>query len=160
MTTLALAPRFSHSVRLPSAASVLDQLAAVIRSPVRTTSALRQYLVDNTVSALIAGFEDAAGQHDGDAMAPNPAALGQAKELIESLPMTTAAPTPLFETSGAIALQWDVGPHRFFVVAFDGSGHIEYSAILGPGDEHFGKAPFKGRLPDQAVALLTELLPA
>lgn len=96
---------------------------------------------------------------DWDLLAETQAALKQAQTLIESLPLATVAPTPLFEPSGAIALEWDVGAGRFFVVALDGSGHIDYSAILGPSDEHSGRVPFKGRLPERAATLLAELLP-
>jgi hypothetical protein len=158
MTQLALAPRFADAVRMPSAQEFFSQFANALRP--RTTSALRDRLVDSTISALIAGFEDAIGEADAEYAAPNQAALKQAQTLIESLPLATVAPTPLFEPSGAIALEWDVGAGRFFVVALDGSGHIDYSAILGPGDEHSGRVPFKGRLPERAATLLAELLPA
>jgi hypothetical protein len=158
MTQLALAPRFADAVRMPSAPEFFSSFTSAL--PPRTMSALKERLVDGTISALIAGFEEANGDADAEYAAPNPAALKQAQTLIESLPLTTGAPTPLFERSGAIALEWDVGAGRFFVVALDGSGHIDYSAILGPGDEHSGRVPFKGRLPERAATLLAELLPS
>lgn len=160
MTTLVLGSRLGPSINLPSAGTILGHVASLVRLQVRTGSTLRERLVHDSIGTLVAGYREAAAVDDAEASPPNAAALDQAIKLIESLPTMLPRPHPLFEASGAIALQWDVGNDRFFVVAFDGSGHIDYSAILGLGDEHYGRAPFKGQLPDHAAALLGKLIAA
>jgi hypothetical protein len=95
---------------------------------------------------------------NGEYRLPSPAAVREAIELIESLPSWAPPPTPVMEPSGAIALEWELGHGRFFVLAVDGTGRIEYSAILGLGDENFGVVNFAGRIPPRAQALLVELI--
>lgn len=110
---------------------------------------------------LINGYEESRSlAGSGEYRLPSLAALGEAKELIESLPSWAPTPTPLMEPSGAIALEWDVGRGRFFVLAVDGTGRIEYSAILGLGDEHFGITNFTGTMPRHAQTFLAELISA
>lgn len=94
----------------------------------------------------------------GEYRAPSLWAVREAVDLIESLPTWAPTPTPLMEPSGAIALEWEFGRGRFFVLAVDGTGRIEYSAILGLGDEHFGVANFSGGIPRHAQTLLAELI--
>jgi len=62
------------------------------------------------------------------------------------------------EHNGAIALEWNVGEGRFFVVAVDGTGRVEYSAILGIDGEHYGRTNFTGAIPAKAEALLARLM--
>lgn len=94
----------------------------------------------------------------GEYRAPSPWAVLEAMDLIESLPTWAPTPTPLMEPSGAISLEWEFDRGRFFVLAVDGTGRIEYSAIVGLGDERFGVGNFSGAIPRHAQTLLAELI--
>lgn len=124
-------------------------------------SALGATRWSDPLARLFQGYEEsrllASG---GEYRTPSLVAVREAMDLIESLPSWVPTPTPLMEPSGAIALEWEFGRGRFFVLAVDGTGRVEYSAILGLGDEHFGVANFAGIMPRHAQTLLAELIRA
>lgn len=100
----------------------------------------------------------AQAQHDDERAFPSPAAMQEANELLISLPSWCPIPSPVIEPSGAIALEWDLGPNRWMVLAFKGTGTIELSAILGLGNEFHGKTSFAGVLGAREHQLLGELV--
>lgn len=120
----------------------------------RSLDEQRTALVDNYVEA------QALAEH-GDSSAPTPAALREAQSLLAALPpwaATPAVPIPTIEPSGAIALEWDLGPNRFLVFAVKGTGIIEHSAILGLGNERYGTNNFAGTLGKHELSLLFDVM--
>ena len=141
------------------AGRLLQQAAQFVEDTAR--SALGGTRWNDPLARLVESYEESrtlAGR--GDYELPSLAAIDEAIALIASLPSWMPMPTPLMEPNGAIGLEWDFGPGRFFVLAVDGTGRIEYSAILGFGDEHHGIANFSGAMPRHAQTLLFELLRA
>ena len=96
-------------------------------------------------------------QHDEEQVSPSPAAMQEANELLISLPSWCPIPSPVIEPSGAIALEWDLGPNRWMLLALKGTGTIELSAIFGLGNEFHGKTTFSGVLGKREHQLLREL---
>ena len=94
----------------------------------------------------------------GESVAPTPATLSEAHSLLAALPSWAATPDPTIEPSGAIALEWDLGPNRFLVFAVKGLGFIEHSAIFGLGNERWGTNNFAGTLGKQELSLLADLM--
>ena len=84
--------------------------------------------------------------------------MNEAYELLKALPQWCVAPYPIVEPSGAIALEWDLGPNRWLVLALKGTGKIEHSAMLGMGNEQSGTRNFSGALGGHESALLSELM--
>lgn len=99
----------------------------------------------------------ALAQYD-QVVAPNETAMSEALTLIRSLPAWAPLPRPLVESDGAIALDWELDHPKFFVVALDGTGRLEYSAVIDIGDEHYGSTVFHGDLPDVPAMLLARAL--
>ena len=93
-----------------------------------------------------------------DRVAPSQAAIEEATALLRGLPAWVPPPFAVVEPSRAIGLEWDLGPDRFFVLAVDGTGRLEYSAILGPENDHFRATPLSAGVPKQALDLLAELI--
>jgi len=124
----------------------------------RMKSATGERRIANPIAEIAAGREESRElEKHGDFVAPTETAIIEAETLIKSMPSWMPVPHPVMEHDGAIGLQWDVGRGRFFVVAVDGTGHVEYSAILGFGKEHSGRTTFTGRMPDEATSLLAKL---
>lgn len=97
-------------------------------------------------------------QHDEEQISPSPAAMQEANDLLINLPSWCPTPSPVIEPSGAIALEWDLGPNRWLLLALKGTGTIELSAILGLGNEVHSKATFAGGLGKREHELLRELV--
>lgn len=109
--------------------------------------------------ALSAGYAEAQKLADDENQAlPTPAAMREAHELLAALPQWCIAPVPIVEPSGAVAFEWDLGPHRWLVLALKGTGTIEHSAMLGLGNEQSGTRNFAGALGRHELALLSELM--
>ena len=110
--------------------------------------------------ALSEGYSEAVRVADGvdDQAVPTPAAMHEAHELLRALPQWCVAPSPFVEPSGAIAFEWDLGPNRWLVLALNGTGRIEHSAMLGMGNEQSGTRNFSGTLGGHEMALLSELM--
>lgn len=117
----------------------------------RSSPAHRTELMDNYAEAQ-------ALARGGESLAPTPAALREADSLLEALPKWAPKPSPIIEPSGAIAFEWDMGLNRFLVFAVKGNGTIEFSAILGLGDEYWGTKNFAGTLGARELGLLSDLV--
>lgn len=94
----------------------------------------------------------------GEQALPSPAALREAHELLAALPHWCSPPAALVEPSGAIAFEWDSGPHRWLILALRGTGTIEYSAVLGLGVEKWGVGNFAGNLGGDELELLSRVM--
>jgi len=164
MTTVALPqPGGRIGWREPSAGTsdvahrLLTKLVGIIEDAAR--SATGEQRLRSPIAHLLAGAKESRelAQH-GDVSAPTEGAIREAIALIESLPAWAPPPTPIMENDGAIGLEWEVGPGRFFLLAVDGTGRAEYSAILGVEGEHYGTTNFTGGMPADAEVLLARLL--
>jgi hypothetical protein len=122
-------------------------------------SATGEQRLRSPIVHLLAGAKESRelAQH-GDVSAPTEGAIREAIALIESLPAWAPPPTPIMENDGAIGLEWEVGSGRFFLLAVDGTGRAEYSAILGVEGEHYGTTNLTGGMPADAEVLLARLL--
>jgi hypothetical protein len=140
-----------------AARSVDEQVKQLLEEALRSAS-WRRKLAD-PLTELEEGYREshALGQ-DEERTPPSVAALREAATLIQSLPSWVPAPTSVMEPSGAIGLEWYLGPNKFLVFAVDGTGRVEYSAILGLGEEHHGVTNFRGGPPRHGLDLLAELL--
>lgn len=143
----------------------VSAVALQIRGEVRRlfSDAVRTATGQKYLVALRAALQDSYAEalalaECGEADAPSPAALREADSLLDALPSWAATPTPTIEPSGAIALEWDLGPNRFLVFAVKGTGIIEHSAILGLGNECWGTRNFAGTLGGRELSLLSELM--
>jgi hypothetical protein len=129
---------------------------------VRTESsrtATGQQLLHDQRAALMDNYAEAqALAEHGDSLAPSAATLREAHDLLAALPSWARAPSPIVEPSGAIALEWDLGPTRFLVFAVKGTGVLEHSAILGLGNERYGTNNFAGTLGKNELNLLADLM--
>ena len=93
----------------------------------------------------------------GEARTPSGAAVQEAHALIDSLPETLARPQPHVEPSGAISFEWDYGKDRYVILAVKGTGVLEYSVAMGPGDRQWGVRNFGGRIDEASIRLLVEI---
>ena len=166
MTTIAM-PQFGSlgNSRVPSAGTstaagyVQQEVFRIIRDAVRSATGEGRF--GNPIADLLEAAEESRElARYGDVVPPTQGAINEAITLIESLPAWAPPPTPIMEHDGAIGLEWNVGAGRFFVLAVDGTGRAEYSAILGIQGEHYGTTNFTGALPVDAQPLLARLLKA
>jgi hypothetical protein len=141
-----------------TAEHLASQLKRVFLDTVRTASG--QAVILPAQSSLSAGYKEATRLATGgdEQVVPTSAAMREADELLTALPQWCIAPAPTVEPSGAIAFEWDLGPSRWLVLALKGTGMIEYSAILGLGNEMHGTRNFAGTLGRHEIALLSELI--
>jgi hypothetical protein len=161
------------AVGLRSRHSAFDSSSGVSESAAQFRGRLRHFIEDAVRSAtgqrrlmqpwlaLLEQYGEAqtlAG--DGEFSVPSDAAMREAELLMSALPPWAPPMTPLVEPSGTIALEWDVAPSRFLVLAVNGTGKLQHSAILGLGNEYHGSTNFSGALPDVALTLLASLLRA
>lgn len=161
---LSFDPRYSGGGYSPS--------RGVSQPAMHVTALFKRRLDDawRTVSGRPAGLEalpeldesyrdaQAQAQHDEEQISPSPAAMQEANDLLISLPPWCPTPSPAIEHSGAIALEWDLGPNRWLLLALKGTGSIELSAILGLGNEFHWKTTFAGGLGKREHELLRELV--
>jgi hypothetical protein len=138
------------------AVRINDELKRTYQDLLRT--AIGHQRLSDPLAELAAGYEESHTLGDSDErVMPSASAYNEAVELLGSLP-SWVPPIPVMEPSGAIGFEWDFGRNRFFVLAVDGTGRIEYSAILGTGDDHHGTTNFAGAAPRRALDLLVELM--
>jgi hypothetical protein len=164
MTTLAL-PQLGTRIgwREPSegtssvARALREKRVKIVQDAARSATGERRFT--SPIAELLAGAKESRELSQyGDIVAPTEGAIGEAISLIESLPAWAPPPTPIMEHDGTIGLEWEAGPGRFFLLALDGTGRAEYSAILGVEGEHYGTTNFTGGLPADVEAFLARLL--
>ena len=152
---------WSSAVLASGVSDVAKQISGhfgrVLSDAVRTASVQRSMLEQR--AALMDSYAEAQLlAQSGESTPPTPAALREAHSLLAELPEWAMSPGVLVEPSGAIALEWDLGPDRFLVFAVKGTGIIEFSAILGLGNESWGTKNFSGALGKTEVSLLFDLM--
>jgi len=165
MSAYALSALVSTSPRTPARIPATAE-AGAIEGPAALRHSVRQTMnspahdrFTETVQQLEAQLrESLALGTDKERVMPRQSALREAVELLAQLPAWAPPPHPVIEPTGAIGLEWDLGADRFFVLAVDGTGRIEYSAILGPGEDHYGTTLLSNSVPKRALDLLSELI--
>ena len=140
-----------------AAEHLAEQLRQVLLDTVRTVSGQSVFLPVH--AALSESYQEAQvlAPHGHQAL-PTSSALREAHELLTALPHWCVPPEPGIEPSGAISFEWNLGPHRWLVFALKGIGTIEYSAMLGLGNEQWGTRNFAGTLGQHEFTLLSELM--
>lgn len=165
MTTMTLTSGFHYGSRPPISTTGVSKSATLLANLVRRNvvdrwrSASGQGAFFAAISALGDSYEEAKiDAHSGEQLFPSPGAWREAQELLEALPHWCTPPSPVVEPSGAIGLEWDLGPHRWLILALKGTGTIEHSAVLGLGNELYGTTNFAGTLGKRERRLLLELM--
>lgn len=125
-----------------------------------TSAAIWQLKQEPLNASLISLSEVAAEpiQYDEDFITPSTGAIKEATQLLQVLPEEMCRPDISTEPSGAIAFEWYKSPSQTFVLSSNGTGSIEYAALLGPGNEIYGKINFVGDLPLPLRQLLSLFL--
>jgi len=165
MTTVTIPAGPSYVLRRANSSEGVSPIAIRLTSIVQdavarawnTTTGQRPGVA--ALPALSDSYREAEVQsvHGGQSL-PVPAAMREAAALLEALPTWCAVPAPMIEPSGAIAFEWDLGPHRWLVFALKGIGTIEHSAMIGRGVELHGTANFTGSLGKRERDLLRDLM--
>ena len=165
MTSMTLSRGFAYGLRPSVGTAGVSESATWLAELVQRTvyekrrSASGQSAAFSAIPALGESYQEAAEEaRAGEQRLPSPGALQEAKQLLEALPNWCAAPSPVIEPSGAIALEWDLGPRRWLVLALKGTGTIEHSAVLGLGNEFFGTTNFAGALGKRELGLLRDVM--
>lgn len=166
MTAVALADaRYVVSPTAGDFSGGVSEFAGRITTEIERTysdfirSVTGQHRLADPLRELAVSFDESRELGDSDErVAPSTAAYNEAIELLQSLPSWAPPPMPVMEPSGAIGLEWDFGPGKFFVLAVDGTRRVEYSAILGPGDDHHGTTYFAAMPLRRPLDLLADLL--
>lgn len=139
------------------AAQIRDHLRLFRHDAARSASGQRGFI--QPWGALLEQYREVRSlAGDGEYSLPSDAAMREAEVLLGALPSWALPATPLIEPSGSIALEWEVGPNRFLVMAVNGSGKLQHSAILGIGNEYHGSTNFAATIPEAAMVLLRGLL--
>jgi hypothetical protein len=122
-----------------------------------TTSATEHGQVGVPLTGLLDAFDDAlnAAAEGGEQSAPTVDGFREAYALLKALPAGMIPPEAVVEPSGAIAWMWDQPAIGFLVLAVDGSGQFEYSAVLG-GVEAHGKVALLDYLQPEVQALVAQ----
>jgi hypothetical protein len=166
MTTAVLrnAPYISSPTRREMSSGV-SQVAQQLSDQVKRSfedvfrSATGQRKLATPLAELKRGYDESQALGiDDQRLPPTIEAFREAAALIRSLPSWAPPPTAVIEPSGAIGLEWYFGPSKFLVLAVDGTGRFEYSAILGPGEDHHDTINFTEASRRHALDLLGELL--
>jgi len=111
-------------------------------------------------TALIALLEAIAVpiQYEEESQQTSENTIREATRLLEALPEAIPQPDISTEPSGAIALEWYRDKNNVFVISTNGTGSIEYAALLGSGNEIHGRVNFAGDFPMPLNSLLSIFL--
>lgn len=120
-----------------------------------TPSAMEQARFEWPASALLEVFAEATDEaaQNPEQSAPTSVALEEAICLLKMLPIGIDSPEPVVEPSGTIAWLWDRGDQGFLVLAVDGTGRLQRSAVID-GQEIADGFPLSSRLPADAMRSL------
>jgi len=95
--------------------------------------------------------------YGADAVSPD--AFKAAYELLEALPLGTAAPSIGAEPDGYVTLEWHRSAHRTLSVSVGAEGAVHYAALVG-GSKHYGTESFYGEAPKAIVDLIGAVMTA
>ena len=97
-------------------------------------------------------------QYEEESQQTSENTIREAARLLEALPETIPQPDISTEPNGAIAFEWYRDKNNVFVISANGTGSIEYAALLGSGNEIHGRVNFAGDLPLPLNGLLLHFL--
>ncbi len=83
------------------------------------------------------------------------AAVCEARQLIDMLPVQFAGAEVSPEPWGSIALEWRFAPMHTIVISVTGRGVLEYAGVAGRNSEFHGRVAFAGELPELLLRYLT-----
>lgn len=92
-------------------------------------------------------------QAPGEQLVPSADTQREAIKLLRMLPPDIDIPEPVIEPSGAISWSWDRGRDGFLILAVDGKGRVQRSALID-GDESWNTTPLSDSLQAEELALL------
>lgn len=120
-----------------------------------TSSAIEQ---DRFERPMLALYEALAEAHEvaavsEDHMMPSVPTLREARKLLRMLPRDVAMPEPVIEPSGTIAWSWDHAGVGYVVLAVNGTGAVQRSAVIG-GTLMHGRSAMSDRLAPDDLALV------
>ena len=92
-------------------------------------------------------------QAPGEQLVPSADTQREAIELLRMLPLDADMPEPVIEPSGAISWTWDRGGDEILILAVDGTGRVQRSAVVD-GDESWDTTPLTESLRSENLALL------
>jgi hypothetical protein len=121
-----------------------------------TASAIERDRFATPAELLVDALMDAAKfafQAPGEQLVPSADTKREAIELLRMLPPDIDIPEPVIEPSGAISWSWDRGSAGFLILAVDGKGRVQRSALID-GEESWDTTPLSDSLPAEELALL------
>ncbi len=121
----------------------------------KTPSVIEQDRFQKPMSALVDAAIDQAdiALESSDHVVPSGETYLEAIKLLRMLPANVEAPEPVIEPSGAIAWMWSRDTGDFLVLAVNGKGRVQRSAVLD-GRESHGATILSDRLTHAEFALL------
>jgi hypothetical protein len=81
-----------------------------------------------------------------------------ALQLLWTLPTHVPSPDVFVEDDGEIVFDWDKGPDKVVTFSLSDNGELGYAALLG-STPNYGRAPFLGSIPPDALQSLLLLYP-
>lgn len=84
--------------------------------------------------------------------------IREAAQFLRVLSEGIPQPDITIEPNGAIAFEWYKDEKNVFLISANGTGSLEYAALLGPGNEMHGRVNFTGDFPVQLHSLLSAFL--
>jgi hypothetical protein len=94
-----------------------------------------------------------AAQAPADQLVPMQETVREAIALLRMLPPEVEMPEPVIEPAGAISWLWDRGNDGFLVLAVDGKGRVQRSAVID-GAESWGENTLSEALAAEELVLL------
>lgn len=163
-------PRGGTSTSVSGGSEAMLSSAAVIpfRQPSRavaaeaapasdaTTSHIEQDRFTVTIDLLIEALEDAARltfASPREQAEVGPDTVREGMTVLRMLPTDVDLPEPVIEPSGALSWLWDRAADGFLVLAVNGRGHVQRSALID-GEESWGTTELTGRFAPEELALL------
>lgn len=136
-----------------------SDFALTLRTPeanLPTASATARDRFETPAEMLVdALFEAAvfASQSPGEQCIPSADTQQEAIKLLRMLPSDIDMPGPVIEPSGAISWSWERGGDEVLILAVDGKGRVQRSAIVD-GEESWDTTPLAENLQAEDLALL------
>ena len=140
----------------PFEAFAPDVLLSLPAANEPTTSAIARSRLDAPVGLLFDALKEAAQfahQAPDEQRVPSHDTMREGVALLRSLPPEVDTPEPVIEPTGALSWLWDRGAAGFLVLAVDGKGRLQRSAVIG-GQETWGESPLTESLAPEVLALL------
>jgi hypothetical protein len=85
------------------------------------------------------------------------AAISEARALLLALPPKFQSPEVLPEPTGAVALEWNFGPFRVFVLSLSGHGAMQFAGFNGRNNQIHGQRAITGEIPDTVYRFMNEI---